>query len=349
MSGSDIEYCETRNGIIEFLRSKSEYMTNYVLENEDSKFLLVYKFINHSDLPAFGKSTRLNKIDKNYLYYHSPEELIHYQEEKGKPFCTAHQSNIGISVRFWEALGMTEPRKLEERKKVLINQYADCFLVNDSLRYFSSFYTRLIIEKLHGTNCQYKLTNSDIELEKGPTTPIQITQAVHGIGTSDDEVLKRLRHHIFATDILSFLIEATSDGKKKLYLIPSKNPLFFKILQGNINNANTSLSIKNESLWEESVKSEFLNENLLVNLKDDDLIAVRIVPTRYCSREENNDPNNGIMIPICVKEDFQNNLFCVDESNSVVLSSSYGKGILTNDIRKNIESILPYINLMMII
>ncbi|WP_232256528.1 HNH endonuclease [Helicobacter pylori] len=60
-------------------------------------------------------------------------------------------------------------------------------------------------------------------------TPIELRQAVHGIGMAEDVEFDRLRHNLFKNDLLYLLIEKTQT-KKNLFIMPFKNPLFFSLL-----------------------------------------------------------------------------------------------------------------------
>ena len=50
-------------------------MFDYINEHPNSKFILFYKNLTHSDLPTFGKATRPDSHSKNLLYYIKESEM----------------------------------------------------------------------------------------------------------------------------------------------------------------------------------------------------------------------------------------------------------------------------------
>lgn len=227
---------EDKNKIYELLSDKSLFISNYILDS-DSKFILYYKYLTHSDLPTFGKATRPNMLYKNILYYLTTEEMHDIEERNKKPFETAHQSNIGLPRRFWRDLGMEDPRKNVKGVSIsekTLNNYANVFLVNDTLKYFTKEYSLKVFNKLgkeeefynkwQSEECDFYVNN------ESPLTEIKLTQAVHGIGVSTDEEFHKLRHHMFKNDILFLLIEKSSYKENNLFILPYKNPKFYTII-----------------------------------------------------------------------------------------------------------------------
>ena len=66
---------EDRIKIIDFIAKTSAKMFDYINEHPNSKFILFYKNLTHSDLPTFGKATRPDSHYKNLLYYIKESEM----------------------------------------------------------------------------------------------------------------------------------------------------------------------------------------------------------------------------------------------------------------------------------
>ena len=133
--------------IIKLIEDKSISMTEYVLKSENSRFVLYYKYLTHSDLPTFGKATKPNNLHKNILYYLTVDEMKEVEKKDNKNFETAHQSNIGLPASFWDDIGMKNPRETvgSDDATKNINKYVEVLLVNDSLKYFNLDYTSKVI------------------------------------------------------------------------------------------------------------------------------------------------------------------------------------------------------------
>lgn len=243
--------------IQDVLADKSLFLSEY-LAKENSEFVLYYKYLTHSDLPTFAKATKQNNLHKNLLYYLTIQEMKDIETRNNRPFETAHQSNIGLPKDFWEDLEMLHPREtvnIDDPSYKLINNYADVYLVNDVLKYFTCHYTNKIFEKLDKEkHSQNKWNTSRAELNIDPNenlTPIELNHAVHGIGISTDKEFHKLRHHMFKNDILFLLIEKRLDGSKNLFIAPSKNPVFFTLI-------GESNSMWEKYMYEEQRKLESL-------------------------------------------------------------------------------------------
>ncbi|MDY0278901.1 MAG: HNH endonuclease signature motif containing protein [Acholeplasma sp.] len=233
---SDFIVLRDRDAIIRTIEDKSQTMTEIIKNGTKSVFCMYYKYLTHSDLPTFGKATRTDKHEDNLLYYLSVKEMIDIELRECRPFETTHQSNIGMQKDFWTDLGMMNPREtvnfdIDEKR---IDNFANVYLVNDTLRYFCSYYTHRIFKKMHKSlkthqSNEFNSNKIDLNLDEGPLTKIKLTQAVHGIGISTDIQFSKLRHHMFKNDILFLIIEKNSKGKN-LYIIPVKNPRFFTLI-----------------------------------------------------------------------------------------------------------------------
>lgn len=226
-------YADRLDTIIEILSSKSPSIVSYIRDNKEHTFSLWYKDIKHADLISCGKSTpsrykTVNKkkvlkkridpeYDKNVLNYYTVKEMKVLAQKK--PFPTAKQSNIHVSEEFLQYLGIKDFRGN-------LSSYADFLLVNDTLTYFNQEYTEKVATALgkNLSNCKGK----DIVLSNGDFTPVDLSIAAHGIGTSADKLFHDLRHNIFSYDRIMFLIENNLD-KKKVFILLDKSPVFYQI------------------------------------------------------------------------------------------------------------------------
>lgn len=216
-----------------FLMSSNQEMYEYVTkEHPNSHYVLFYKYLTHSDLPTFGKALSKNKHDKNLLYYITQDDMKKVEEQTKKPFQTAKQSNIGITVDFYEKVGLPNPREVDPYS---VNDYLEVELVNSSMEYFTSQYTQNVFNKLgkKPTNRNHwNFDSLDLTLSRGRFTSIDLHVAVHGIGMSQDKEFHKLRHHMFKSDTLILLAELSPDKSKrdKLFIIVEKNPAFYTVL-----------------------------------------------------------------------------------------------------------------------
>lgn len=222
--------------IYDLVSQISNSMAKYIGDNKDSDFVLLYKYINHSDLAAFGKSMKENTLEKNILYYLSVEQMRKIENETGEEFETAHQTCISLSKKFYQITNLPDPRTVDT---YLINDYCPVYLVNDNLEYFTSKYTKRVLDKLHKleqlkNDKSWNFDELDLNLAKDNwITPIRISCAVHGLGTSNDEEFHKLRHHIFKSDTFVILYEK-NPSKNNIYILLEKNPAFYSVL-GEIN------------------------------------------------------------------------------------------------------------------
>lgn len=262
----------------------SSDMYDYIDTKNNSKWVMFYKYLTHSDLPTFGKATKVNSYDKNLLYYIKEEDMINIEEKTKKPFQTAHQSNIGLSMEFYNKINLPNPRKVSSYK---VNDYMNVKIVNSNIKYFTSKYTQLVFEKLDKKIRNPKSWNFkklDIKLSNSMFTEIPLDIAVHGIGTKSSLEFHKLRHHMFKGDTFVLLYEENAN-EKNLFIILEKNPLFFSIigetnveymkyqkrtrskLIGNIQNRDNAISLKDieetvtrqqQSVWRKMLANEMM-------------------------------------------------------------------------------------------
>ena len=217
--------------IKEFVAEISSEMFDYINEHSSSKFVLFYKYLTHSDLATFGKSTRPNTLDKNLLYYIDVPEMEKIETKTGRAFQAAHQSCIGLKQEFYTLTGLPQPR---ENDPYLINEYMNVYLVNENLQYFSSKYTQDVFNKLNKqisptSRRNWDFDNLNVSLSAGNFTPINLHCAVHGLGMSEDVDFHKLRHHLFKGDTFILLAEL-NQTEKNLFILLEKNPIFFSII-----------------------------------------------------------------------------------------------------------------------
>lgn len=216
--------------ICDLIDGISSSMSDYINQNQDSEFVVLYKYISHSDLATFGKSIQIDKFEKNILYYLTVEQMQEIQKKTEKTFETAHQSNIGLSSKFYQLANLPNPRDVET---YLINDYCPVYLVNDNLKYFSAEYTEKILKKLN-KKVSWNFKELDIKIDKENwITPIELSCAVHGLGTKSNEEFHKLRHHIFKSDTFIILFEKGKE-KNNIFILLEKNPAFFSVL-GEVN------------------------------------------------------------------------------------------------------------------
>lgn len=258
--------------IISLLEDKSFSMVDYINSRKNSSFVLFHKYLTHSDLPTFGKATKINSLEDNLLYYITTEEMEEIEKREQRKFETAHQSNIGMQKIFWQYLSMKDPRETvrNDLSEKIINNFANVFLVNDTLKYFSFNYTSKVFASLgkkikNRSIKEWQKDKLELQLSKEEFTPIFLTQAVHGIGISSDKEFSKLRHHMFKNDQLFLLIERHATNIN-LFILPVKNPRFFTII-GETNKT-----------WEKY--QEILNRKIQIDISQSILIEEKEIITR---------------------------------------------------------------------
>lgn len=222
---------DDENQIFDFIAKISNSMYEYMKSKPNSKFVVFYKYLTHSDLATFGKSTHPNTLENNLLYYIDIKEMKNIEDKTSKPFQTAHQSCIGLKKELYEKVGLPNPRDVPP---YLINDYMNVELVNDNLHYFSSKYTKIVFKKLNKVidgrkKGSWDFNSLDITLSSGLFTPINLHVAVHGLGMEQDKVFHKLRHHMFKGDTFILLFEI-SQNEKNMFVLLEKNPIFFSII-----------------------------------------------------------------------------------------------------------------------
>ncbi len=352
---------EDTNKILEFIESKSPSMARVVEECTNSKYILIHKYLTHSDLITSGKRTGPEQnVEKNYLYYLSSKEMNEIEKEQNKKFEAAKQSNISVPERFFAELGIHSiqrriGKQIEQHVHPILNRYAKFYLVNDTLKYFNGYYTKKIFEKLN-KNTDWNFDELNLNLV-GDFTEIQVSQAVHGIGTKADEQFHILRKSMFRNDVIMFLFKIDSNGERNVYIMLEKNPRFFSILgESNaqweqylkkklhkdkyelIKKDNAGVedekTRKQQNKWRNMLAEEMMNYTTadgeifcpLTYITADFyatsplFVASHIKAFSECNVQEAFDINNGILI--CANADalFDKHLITINENKEIVFS-----------------------------
>lgn len=348
--------------IYEYLANKSDSIAELIKEGRDWDYMLIIKSITHSDLLNSGKRNGPSEsLDKNYLYYLSVTEMNEIEEVRKKAFENAKQSNIFVPSDFYEFIDMPQLQRREGAQTTqhvhpVVNDYADVYLVNDTLKYFDISYTKKVFDKLDKHPSTWNYEDYKIDLN-GKFTPIHLTHAIHGLGTSDDKIFKNLRRSIFKSDILNILLRK-KDNKKEIYIALEKNPRFFTLIgESNeswekfLNNNNKqelfNLLKKNELSFREEEKTR-KNQNKWRNLLADEMMSYTTTddeifcPLTYitanfsnvgtlfrashikafneCSVEEAFDINNGILMIANADALFDKHLITIADDGEIIFS-----------------------------
>ncbi len=224
---------EETDKILNFLEGKSESILELINRNKEDNYIFIYKNLTHSDVITAGKRTGNQSIDKYYLCYLTIDELKKV-DERSKQVESAKQSNITIPHDFYKAINMPiltrrKGTQTTQHEHPIVNNYAKVFLVNDTIKYFSIDYTKKIFEKLN-KNSNWNYDNYRVSLSSDDYTEIQLSEAIHGLGTESDTEFHKLRRSMFKNDFIMFLIRTDKYNNKYVYIMLEKNPRFFYIL-----------------------------------------------------------------------------------------------------------------------
>ena len=357
-------FIDDKEQIIEFVSKRSKDMSNYIKTKSGSKYTLWYKSLTHSDLITKGKRSGSNQpLDRNILYYLSSSEMVQIENESGKQFESAKQSNIGLCEQFYEDLGIPrlERRKGPQKTKhdpIVLNDHIDVCLVNDTLKYFKMKYTKRVLRALDKDD--KKWDDDSIELnEDNWFTNIRLTEAIHGLGTSDDKEFHKLRLSMFLNDSIILLIEHNNE-KNRLFIMLEKNPRFFelagisdqawvkyleteqeqernKILSAKPlkTDEDEEMSRKLQSAWKDKLAQEMMNYSAkegevfcpITGISADYnsfsmlFIASHIKEHGKCnSMEESYNLYNGILLSAGVDALFDKHMITFDEEKNIVFS-----------------------------
>ena len=351
MRGNNIKKTEDVEKMLTII--ESDFMRKYINEHTDSNYTLIYKYLTHSDIIAPGKRNERQGIEKNHLNYLSLDAMEE-MEKRGQKFETAHQTCIAVSDTFCEKLGMPVGRG-DQR---YIEQYADVYLVNDTLEYFEIDYTKKIFEKLGKMPNNWKFDEYRLNLDKDrAVTKINLTYAAHGVGTARDVEFHKLRRSLFRNDRIMFLIENKGNLQNNVFILLSKNPVFYTILgikndkwlkvaEEDIRRKEYALSKENkisaaevvdrrqQSAWRKKLAEEMMNYTIneyevfcpltyiTVNYENAGTLFRASHIKRYadCSDQEKFDINNGILM--CANADalFDKHLITISDEGEIIFS-----------------------------
>ena len=350
MRGNNIKKTEDIDKMLTII--ESDFMRKYINEHRDSNYTLIYKYLTHSDIIAPVKRNERQGIEKNYLNYLSLEAMKE-MERKNQKFETAHQTCIAVSDTFCEKLGMPVGRG-EQR---YVEQYADVYLVNDTLEYFDINYTRKVFEKLDKIP-NWKFEDYKLNLDnENEITKINLTYAAHGVGTARDIEFHKLRRSLFRNDRIMFLIENKLNSQNNVFILLSKNPVFYTILGIKNNrwlkiaeedikrkeyiltqqkNVSTEEIVdrRQQSAWRKRLAEEMMNYTtneyevfcpltyITVNYENAGTLFRASHIKRYadCSNQEKFDINNGILM--CANADalFDKHLITISNDGEIIFS-----------------------------
>lgn len=359
MKGNNIKKTEDVEKMLNII--ESDYMRKYIKENNDSKYTLIYKYLTHSDIIAPGKRNEKQGLEKNHLNYLSLDAMLE-MEQNGQKFETAHQTCIAVSDTFCEKLGMPVGRG-EQR---YVEEFANVYLVNDTLEYFEIDYSKKVFEKLGKMPNNWKFDEYKLNLDKeSDVTKINLTYAAHGVGTARDTEFHKLRRNLFRNDRIMFLIENKSNSQNNVFILLSKNPVFYtilgikndkwlKIAEEDIRRKEYSLIKENniptaevvdrrqQSAWRKRLAEEMMNYTIneyevfcpltyiTVNYENAGTLFRASHIKRYadCSNQEKFDLNNGILM--CANADalFDKHLITISNEGEIIFSE-----LIKNDRR----------------
>ena len=359
---NNITVSEDNETIFNYFKNKSTVLTNYINKRKGSEYTLIEKRISYADVLSMAKrKDKSESFDKDILIYLTSKELIKLSESETNEFGITKQSNITMPQIFYEKLKVPQLQRREGKQKdkhdhVLINDYAEVYLVNESLDYFRHEWTEKVFKRLNKLS-NWKEIDMDVDYEEGDFTKIELRHAIHGIGTSKDKEFHKLRHNLFRNDIMACLIENNND-KRNLFIFLEKNPIFFTIcglmnekwgnyVKKEINISTSKLKYEGVNLYEEEAKtrryqsewrkmlaSEAMNYTThdgevfcaFTNIRTDYnslgplFRASHIKRYEKCSSDEAYDINNGLLL--CANADalFDKFLITVDENKELKFS-----------------------------
>ena len=243
--------------------------------------------------------------------------------------------------------------------------------MNDTLEYFSIDYSKKVFEKL-GKLPNWNFDDYKLNLDtENKVTKINLTYAAHGVGTARDVEFHKLRRNLFRNDRIMFLIENKKNGENNVFILLSKNPVFYTILgikndkwlriaeedikrkeyeltqQKNIK-AEEIVDRRQQAAWRKRLAEEMMNYTtneyevfcpltyITVNYENAGTLFRASHIKRYadCSNQEKFDLNNGILM--CANADalFDKHLITISNEGELIFSE-----LIKND-RKLINNLL---------
>lgn len=220
---------------------------------ENSKYLLIEKFISFADVPtsrklvyltedksssdAFTKENIEKRNKANAGFYATYDEMTKWEWKHRKEklfFCQTKQASIYLPHDFYKFLGVSDPTTRSNKVSgnwsssyQLLSNKIKAFVCNSSVeKYFTQDMTQKTYDKLDRNK-----TANDLALDDGDFTEFDsVTITPHGLGMQRaDGLLTKIRENLFAKDKAIFLLEETFDKKYNIYMSFYRNPKFFII------------------------------------------------------------------------------------------------------------------------
>lgn len=331
---------------------------NIIGKIETSKeCLLIKKRITYSDLvntvKYCGKTE--NSSPSKYINFYLTEQEI----KENNITYGAKQSNIGIDRRLFDFYGMKKlqrrngkEHKEKNHKHERLNDYTNVFLYNDHTKDFETSKTVDVLKKLN------KRTDKvgKIQLPKEELIPLQISQAIHGLGIAEDNLFHELRKNTFWNDIMYFLCLTN-----ELIVIPKRNAKFYSVLgevsplkaqyinmklekQANLGEKRDSLSYKVsideeidrkfQASWRNALAEEMMNYSSkegyvmcpITGIEVDfDKVGTLFRASHIKGYAESNDEekfdiNNGLLMVASADALFDKHLFTINDNGDIQTS-----------------------------
>lgn len=362
----------------ELINVVSEEIIEKVENSEEC--LLIKKRITYSDLTNSvkycGKTTE--SIPSKYInLYLTLDEIV----ENGIKF-GAKQSNITVDNRFFAFYGIERLKRRNGKihKELLhkhekINETVPVYFYNDYSGEFETEKTIELLTKLKKTTEKV----GAVKFEKTHLIPIEVSQAIHGLGTKEDALFHEIRKNTFLNDAFYFLC-LTSE----LIIIPKRNAKFYSVL-GQISPLRAqyislkeekaiTLSEKQEALnykistedeidrrfqaeWRNALAEEMMNYSSKEGMVMCPLTGIEVdfdkVGTLFrashikgfadCLDDEKYDINNGLLIVASADALFDKHLFTINEDGKII-NSFYLESQLTYKLGFTQNLFYPLLN-----
>jgi len=279
---------------------------NYLVADlkDDSRYLLIEKFISFADIPtsrklqyltsdkdlddAFTKENIEKRNKANSAFYATYDEMNDWEWKHRKEkvfFCQTKQASIYVPTHFYRFLGVSDPTTRGNKvgcnwveSYQLINDNYNVYICNSSVeKYFGKELTQKTYDKLSRS-----ADANDVELSDSNYTKLSsLTITPHGLGMQrKDGLFTKIRENLFAKDKVIFLLEETVDKKFNIYIAFYRNPKFF-IINGIYNNdyllAKYGEEQNNDDIQESRTgqakwRDELAEYSISITAEDDDFV-----------------------------------------------------------------------------
>lgn len=241
-NSSRITISTNYNDILEYFSGKSSYLYNYIDTNKTFKYQLIMKEFRHSDLITAGKRTNKKQgLEYELLDYMSKtlKNKINNNKEELAKYPTAKQSNINIHKNFFTFFNINKlesrpGKQIENHKHIAMHKISKVFIVTETLENFLYENTEKVFNILDKNDIydkkKNKYFNKNIEIDiSSDLLEIELSAAIHGLGTKDDLVFHEIRKSVFLGDNLNILQVITNENNKIIFILLEKNPVYFTI------------------------------------------------------------------------------------------------------------------------